>query len=219
MYAFKKQMDGPGFFDNTDPHDLSTRPVDENRPIKVVVMGGGISGIIAGILFPRSIENLDLVIYEKNADIGGTWFENKLVLPFAYQCLLSLNYTEAFLLFKPSEEEDCYFDADCMPSSSYPGIACDIPSHVYQFTFESNTQWSSYYAPGSEIQRYLKRVATKYNAYKYMKFQHRVSKAEWNDSEGKWHVHVNNLDSGEVCSAFKLHFPDLSGLLEQTPII
>lgn len=33
----------------------------------------------------------------------------------------------------------------------YPGLASDIPSHTYQFTFEENTQWSSYYAGGAEI--------------------------------------------------------------------
>lgn len=77
MYSFKKQMSGPGYFANANPSDFSTRAVDASRPIKVIVIGGGMSGIIAGIFFPRSIENLDLKIYEKNADLGGTWFENK----------------------------------------------------------------------------------------------------------------------------------------------
>jgi len=81
MYAFKKQMGGPGFFDNAHPNDFATRPIDMNRPMKVIVMGGGLSGIIAAIFFPRAIENLELVVYEKNADIGGTWFENKCVNP------------------------------------------------------------------------------------------------------------------------------------------
>lgn len=54
-----------GVFDNTDPTDLSTRPINEPRPIKVTVFGAGMSGILAGILFPRSIRNLELVIYEK----------------------------------------------------------------------------------------------------------------------------------------------------------
>lgn len=58
-------MGGLGFFENHDPTDLSTRCVDAVRPIKVIVVGAGMSGIIAGIFFPRSIENLDLVIYEK----------------------------------------------------------------------------------------------------------------------------------------------------------
>lgn len=82
--------------------------------------------------------------------------------------------------------------------SRYPGIACDIPSHSYQFSFENNLQWSSYYASGAEIQAYLQRVATKYDAYRYMKFHHRVLRAEWDDSEGKWHVEVENGEPREV---------------------
>lgn len=82
---------------------------------------------------------------------------------------------------------------------SYPGIACDIPSHTYQFSFENNTQWSSYYASGAEIQAYLKQVAAKYDAYRCMKFRHRVLKAEWQDDEGKWCVDVLNEDTGGVC--------------------
>lgn len=158
MYAFKKQMKGgPGFFDNINPFDFPTRPVDQPRPMKVIVIGAGMSGTIAGIFFPRAIENLSLTIYEKNAGLGGTWFENK-----------------------------------------YPGIACDIPSHAYSFTFESNPEWSSYYAPGDEIEAYLKKVATKYDAVKYMKFKKEVIKAEWNDGEGKWYVTLKDLVTGQV---------------------
>ena len=39
----------------------------------------GISGVIAACRFPQHILNLDFVIYEKNSDLGGTWFENKCV--------------------------------------------------------------------------------------------------------------------------------------------
>jgi cation diffusion facilitator CzcD-associated flavoprotein CzcO len=77
MYAFKKQMaGGPGFFD-MKLNDLASGPIDEMRRMKVIVIGGGMSGLIAAIFFPRKIENLDLVVYEKNADLGGTWFENR----------------------------------------------------------------------------------------------------------------------------------------------
>lgn len=80
----------------------------------------------------------------------------------------------------------------------YPGIACDIPSHAYQFTFASNSQWSSYYAPGSEIHAYLKSVTERYDGLKYMRFNRKVTKAEWHDAEGKWHVHLKNTENEEV---------------------
>ena len=54
-------------------------PVDAGRPLKVVCLGAGYSGILAAIRFPQRIPNVDFVIYEKNADIGGTWYENKCV--------------------------------------------------------------------------------------------------------------------------------------------
>lgn len=56
---------------------ISERPIDEARPLKVIVIGAGVSGIIAGIKLPQSVQNLDLVIYDKNPEIGGTWWENR----------------------------------------------------------------------------------------------------------------------------------------------
>lgn len=52
---------------------LYDRPIDEDRRLKVICIGAGYSGILTAIRFPQRIENLDLVIYEKNDDIGGTW--------------------------------------------------------------------------------------------------------------------------------------------------
>lgn len=52
-------------------------PIDEPRRLKVICIGAGISGIIAGIRFPQMVQNLDFVIYEKNPDVGGTWYENR----------------------------------------------------------------------------------------------------------------------------------------------
>ncbi|GES63084.1 flavin-binding monooxygenase [Aspergillus terreus] len=56
---------------------VEDRSVDECRPLRVVVIGSGISGILASIRFRQRIPNLDLQVYEKNADIGGTWLENR----------------------------------------------------------------------------------------------------------------------------------------------
>ncbi|KAF7715379.1 Flavin-containing monooxygenase [Penicillium ucsense] len=56
---------------------IEPRAVDESRPLRVVVIGAGISGILACIRLNQRVPNLDLCIYDKNADIGGTWFENQ----------------------------------------------------------------------------------------------------------------------------------------------
>ncbi|KAK5746487.1 hypothetical protein LTR17_000867 [Elasticomyces elasticus] len=56
---------------------ISERAIDEPRPLKAIYVGAGASGIAAAIQLPRHVPNLDLVVYEKNADVGGTWFENR----------------------------------------------------------------------------------------------------------------------------------------------
>lgn len=67
--------------ENTLSHEpkvvIEERSVDEARPLRIVVIGAGISGILACIRFVQRIPNLDLCIYDKNPDIGGTWFENR----------------------------------------------------------------------------------------------------------------------------------------------
>lgn len=55
--------------------------VDYARPMKVICIGAGMSGILCGIRFPQRIPNLSLTIYEKNDDVGGVWYENKYVGP------------------------------------------------------------------------------------------------------------------------------------------
>lgn len=60
--------DANGFYDE---------PIENLRRMRVVVIGAGFSGIYLGIRIPQRLRNVDLVIYDKNAGIGGTWFENK----------------------------------------------------------------------------------------------------------------------------------------------
>ena len=68
-------------FPGLNPPPLFGHCVDDLRPMKVICIGAGISGIIAGIRFPQRVKNLDFTIYEKNEEVGGTWWENKSVPP------------------------------------------------------------------------------------------------------------------------------------------
>lgn len=54
---------------------IEKRSVDE--PLRVVVIGAGISGILACVRFLQRIPNVEICVYDKNADLGGTWFENR----------------------------------------------------------------------------------------------------------------------------------------------
>lgn len=48
-------------------------PIENQRPIKVIVIGAGYSGIYLGIRIPERLRNCELVIYEKNKGVGGAW--------------------------------------------------------------------------------------------------------------------------------------------------
>ncbi|KAI9044802.1 flavin-containing monooxygenase [Aspergillus affinis] len=61
---------------NRPAFEIEEHPIDQVRPIKVGVIGAGLAGVNAGILLPAKLPGLDLRIYDKNADVGGTWFEN-----------------------------------------------------------------------------------------------------------------------------------------------
>ena len=56
---------------------ISERAIDEPRRLKVIYVGAGVSGIVAAIRFPEYVPNIDITVYDKNADVGGTWFENR----------------------------------------------------------------------------------------------------------------------------------------------
>lgn len=58
---------------------VESKPVDDARPIRVICIGAGASGICAGVRFPQKIKNLSMTIYDKNADVGGTWLVNTFV--------------------------------------------------------------------------------------------------------------------------------------------
>lgn len=52
-------------------------PIENQRPLKVRVIGAGLSGVYLGIRIPQRLRNIDLKIYEKNDGLGGTWWENR----------------------------------------------------------------------------------------------------------------------------------------------
>ncbi|KAI0150263.1 flavin-binding monooxygenase [Xylariaceae sp. FL1272] len=79
----------------------------------------------------------------------------------------------------------------------YPGIACDIPAHSYQYSFNPNPTWSSFYAPGSEICQYLQSTAEKYGVMRFIKLRHEVGSCKWDNNNKKWLLEIHNLETGE----------------------
>jgi cation diffusion facilitator CzcD-associated flavoprotein CzcO len=79
--------------------------------------------------------------------------------------------------------------------NTYPGVACDVPAHIYTFPFEPNPEWSAFYAGGDEIWRYFRRTVDKYDLARDVKCGHRVQKAEFDEENGKWKLEVANKDT------------------------
>lgn len=80
--------------------------------------------------------------------------------------------------------------------NTYPGVRCDVPSHVYQLTFAPNTDWSEYYSKGSEIQQYYERVVEEYDVKPNLRLSHEVQSARWIAEDHQWEVKVKDLSSG-----------------------
>ena len=65
--------------------------------------------------------------------------------------------------------------------NTYPGIAVDIPSFSYQFSFEQSPDWSRTYAPGNELKAYAERCVDKYGLRPRIRFDTKVLGADFDD--------------------------------------
>jgi cation diffusion facilitator CzcD-associated flavoprotein CzcO len=70
--------------------------------------------------------------------------------------------------------------------NTYPGAACDIPSHLYEFSFAPNPRWSRRYAPQAEIQAYLEEIASRYGVRDRIRTNTEVLSARWDESRDTW---------------------------------
>jgi len=70
----------------------------------------------------------------------------------------------------------------------YPGCACDIPSHLYSFSFEQNPEWSRTFPPQDEIQAYLLRCVSKYRLRPHIRFGFEVADARYDEERQLWVV-------------------------------
>ncbi|MCO5568007.1 hypothetical protein L7F22_021703 [Adiantum nelumboides] len=74
----------------------------------------------------------------------------------------------------------------------YPGCKCDIPSHLYSFSFDLNPGWTSLYADSSEIHRYIKNCASRHGVLPHVHFNSAVLSAVWDAAAALWHVEVEH---------------------------
>lgn len=76
----------------------------------------------------------------------------------------------------------------------YPGLAVDIASVTYSYSFEPNPYWSRLFAPGKELKKYAEHVADKYDLRRHMRFDQRVTGARWDEDEQHWVVTVDGVE-------------------------
>ncbi|EOO00866.1 putative 4-hydroxyacetophenone monooxygenase protein [Phaeoacremonium minimum UCRPA7] len=81
--------------------------------------------------------------------------------------------------------------------NTYPGVACDIPSHLYTFSWDPKYDWSHYFAYGPEIRRYFEDFAERYGSKKYMKLNTKVIEARWDEERGIWHLLLEDQVTNE----------------------
>ncbi|MFB8003103.1 flavin-containing monooxygenase [Nocardia sp. NPDC056000] len=101
----------------------------------------------------------------------------------------------------------------------YPGLAVDIASVTYSYSFEPNPYWSRVFAPGAELKKYAEHVADKYDLRRHMRFDTVVHGARWDQDAQHWIIGVGG---GEVITARYLlsatgflsqpNLPDIAGI-------
>jgi cation diffusion facilitator CzcD-associated flavoprotein CzcO len=127
------------------------QPSPARADLRFAVVGAGMSGMLAAIkLEEAGFDHVE--IFEKAADLGGTWRDN-----------------------------------------TYPGLSCDVPSHVYRYRFAPNPNWSKRFSSGREIWDYLDGVARQYGLKDRIRYNTEVTRTEWMD--GIWRL---TTSSGEV---------------------
>jgi cation diffusion facilitator CzcD-associated flavoprotein CzcO len=101
--------------------------------------------------------------------------------------------------------------------NTYPGLSCDVPSHLYSYSFALSPTWSRRFAPGPEIQAYFERITREAGIERVTRFNEEVVRCAFVD--GRWHLETRSGLRDEVdvviAATGVLHhprYPELEGL-------
>jgi cation diffusion facilitator CzcD-associated flavoprotein CzcO len=93
--------------------------------------------------------------------------------------------------------------------NTYPGIACDVPSHFYCYSFALNPEWSHRFSPGSEIEAYFEDVARRYGVDVLIRYGKQITRCEFDS--GRWTITMadGSTDIGDfvIAATGVLHHP------------
>lgn len=102
--------------------------------------------------------------------------------------------------------------------NTYPNCGCDVPSHLYSFSFAPNPEWTRTYSKQPEIRDYLQRTADQFGVRPHVRTNTNVESATWDEDAGRWIVET---DSGTVRARMLVpgmgpladpRIPDIEGL-------
>ncbi|MGH3657454.1 MAG: flavin-containing monooxygenase, partial [Micromonosporaceae bacterium] len=102
--------------------------------------------------------------------------------------------------------------------NSYPGCRCDVPSHLYSYSFAPNPSWTQTYSAQREIWDYLRTVADRYDLEPHIRYGHDLQYAQWDDEARLWRLKGSG---GELTARYLVlgvgglsdpAIPDLPGL-------
>ena len=85
--------------------------------------------------------------------------------------------------------------------NTYPGLACDVPSHFYSYSFAPNPEWTRRFSPGAEIQAYFLDVARRYGVNERTRFGQEIVRCAFQN--GRWHLETKDgtTDTADVVIA------------------
>jgi cation diffusion facilitator CzcD-associated flavoprotein CzcO len=103
--------------------------------------------------------------------------------------------------------------------NSYPGAACDVPSHLYSFSFAQRRDWSRLCSPQAEIHDYLHSVVHEHDVERHVRYEQTVDSCTWDAEQARWTVATRNGEAHEadalVLATGQLHqpaYPPIEGI-------
>ncbi len=76
--------------------------------------------------------------------------------------------------------------------NTYPGCACDIPSHLYSLSFAPNPDWTHAFSSQPEIRDYLRKVAREHGLLPHIRFGCSLIEAAWDDAAQRWRIQTSS---------------------------
>jgi len=141
-----RDWDGPGRASPVAGEIRGGGSAGPGEHFEVAVLGAGFGGLAVGHRLAQAGID-DVVIFERDDGVGGTWRAN-----------------------------------------SYPGAACDVPSHLYSLSFAPNPWWSRSYAAQPEILQYIEDCYDRFDLRRKVRPGTCIVAAAWSEREHRWHL-------------------------------